>query len=564
MKPRAPLAALALLAALCPLTIAQDATPARPALSAPNLDSISLRDVRQDVYFMASDEMGGRDTLSAHARATAAYIKSRMQQAGLKPAGEKGGWYQEVGLRYNKWDGTPGLSLTTSAGTTALEYGKDFVGANGPGGAAEFKDVPVVFAGYAINESTRGYNDIEGLDLKGKLALVLRYEPTPWRRGGGRNPFSRASFLQTKEQLCKSAGAVGILLVTGPESVGGSDNRRDLPSPDGSEKSPPLELDLAAAKNAPASFPFMHITVDAADRMLGGEGTLKKLQAEFDQGNFAGRPAMEGVKATLAMKATAISSTCPNVLGRIDGQVDEWIVFGAHHDHLGQGYFGSRSPNKAGEIHNGADDNASGVAAILEIAEAFATSGRKPRRGMLFITFTGEEKGLLGSQWWVRHPTIPHNKVVAMINIDMLGRLTNNEIGMQGTGVSKFLLKHCQEAAPLFPELKVTMTTRSPIPASDHWPFYSEAGIPVLFPMGAIPPEMHTNLDDPETIKYDGIVLGARYMAEIAWRISEDPGYADCVSPVKTAIGPDGKPRDPSVPLPKDPKKEQEEGFSRD
>lgn len=559
MKPFGAMTALALLGCVTGLAVAQDTGP---AAMAPNLESITIKDIKQDVYFMASDEMGGRDTLSVESRLTAAYVKSRMQQAGLKPAGEKGTWYQEVGLRYEKWESAPTLSVTTGGGEKKLEYGKDFVGANGPGGAADIKAAPVAFAGYAINEQTRNYNDIDGLDLKGKLALVLRYEPTSWRQGGRRNPFSRASFLQSKEQLCKAAGAVGILLVTGPESLGGSDNRRDLPDPAGAEKSPPLELDLPAAAGAPEqSFPFLHVTISAADAMLGGEGSLKKLQQEFDQANFANRPAMSDVKADLTMKATAVSRTCPNVLGKIEGELDEWILFGAHHDHLGQGYFGSRSPNKAGEVHNGADDNASGVSAILEVAEAFASSGRKPRRSMLFITFTGEEKGLLGSEWYVRHPLIPHNKVVAMINIDMLGRLTNNEIEMQGTGASKFLTRHCSEAAPLFPELKVKMGTRAPIPASDHWPFFSQAGVPVLFPMGAIPAEMHTNLDDPETIKYDGIQLGAKYMAEIAWRISEDKGYADCVSPVKGAIGPDGNPRDPAAPKPKDPNKEQEEGF---
>ncbi|MBE7490294.1 MAG: M20/M25/M40 family metallo-hydrolase [Planctomycetes bacterium] len=560
MKPLGALLALAGLGLAWQLAVAQDAPATR--FLAPNLDSICEKDARQDVFFMASDEMNGRDTLSPETRMTAHYVKTRMQQAGLKPAGEKGTWYQEVALRYNKWDTPPALSLTTVAGERKLEYGRDFVGAGGPGGVAELKDVPLAFAGYAVNEPTRNYNDLDGLDLKGKLALVLRYEPTPWRQGGRRNPFSRASFLQTKEQQCKAAGAVGILLVTGPESLGATDNRRDLPDPGAGEKSPPLELDLKAAGAQPASFPFLHITIAAADALLGGEGRLQKLQQEFDQGNFANRPDLAGAKASLSMKATAVVRTCPNVLGKIEGERDEWIVFGAHHDHLGQGYFGSRSPNKMGEIHNGADDNASGVAAILEIAEAFATCGRKPRRSMLFITFTGEEKGLLGSQWYVKHPTVPHDRVVAMINIDMLGRLNNNEIAMQGTGASKFLLRHCQEAAPLFPELRVTMTTRAPIPASDHWPFFSEAGIPVLFPMGAIPPEMHTNLDDPETIKYGGIVLGARYMAEIAWRISEDPGYADYIGPVKTAVGPDGKPRDPSQPPPKKPSEAREEDFS--
>jgi len=559
MKPMRTLAAISALAAVSVLSLAQE----KPVFMAPNLDTITLADIKKDVYFLASDEMGGRETLSEHAKVSAGYVRARMQAAGLKPAGENGTWYQEVGLRYNTWDGTPALSFKTASGETKLEYGKDFVSTGGPGESVELASTPLAFAGYAVKDDAHSYDDLSGLDLKGKIAVVLRYEPTPWRVGGRRNPFSRSAFLQTKQQLCQQAGAVGILLVTGPEGMGASDNRRDLQNPGAEDKSPPLELDEKAAGEAEPAFPFLHLSIGAADKLLGSEGALKKLQQEFDQGDFKNRPDMKGATASLSLKSTAVRRTDSNVAGKLEGETDEWIIFGAHHDHLGLGYFGSRDADKGmGQVHNGADDNASGVATVLEIAEAMAASGKKPRRSMLFMTFTGEEKGLLGSAWYVQHPLVPNNKVVAMINIDMLGRLKDNEIEMQGTASSKFLRKHCEAAAPLFPELKIKMSTRAPIPASDHWPFFSEAGIPVIFPMGAIPAEMHTALDDPETIQYEGILYGARYLAEIGWRISQDKDYADYTGPVKNSIGPNGLPRDPTAPKPKDPNEEKEEGFS--
>lgn len=550
------LAALAFAPAL--LTVAGASDSAAPL--APNMDSISLADLKGDVYFMASDEMRGRETCHPEALITAAYVRARMERAGVKPAGENGTWYQTVKLAHREWVEKPSLSYSTGGNKVTLAYEQDFVSTEGASVNAALKDAEVVFAGYAVSDTQRAYNDIEGIDLRGKVALILRYEPTPWRVGGRRNPFSRSANLNTKEALLREAGAAAILMVTGPESLGGSDNRRDLPSPKATEMSPPLYI--AGSSRQSTSLPFFHISLEAADALLGGDGKLVETQKAFDQGDFKSRPDLSRLRVSIDARSREVVRECRNVAGKIEGELDEWIIFGAHHDHLGNGYFGSRSPDKMGEIHNGADDNASGVATVLEIAEALAQSGVKPRRGFLFVTFTGEEKGLLGARWYCDNPLIPHEKAIAMINIDMIGRITNKRLQLQGTASSKLLDKVCREAAPLFPDLEFTFSERPPMPASDHWPFYSVAGLPVIFPFGGTNAEMHTTLDDPETINYRDMVPAVKCLYEIAWRLSLEPEAPDYNGPVKGAKGPGGKLRNPAETPAPDPKGAREEEFS--
>ena len=560
MKLIRPLVAATVMLLATSVITANDST----VFSAPNIDSITLSDLKGDVHFLASDEMKGRETLRAEADITAQYVRNRFERAGVKPAGENGTWFQDVKLKYREWLARPSVSFTCDGATTKLKYEEEFVSTGGAETSTKLEDTGIAFVGYAVNDQERGYNDIEGADVKGKVALMLRYEPSGWRQGGRRNPFSRNSYLQVKEAQCRAAGAVAILMVTGPESLGGSDNERKLPSPEAAEKSPRLALDMPSRGGAGGdeSLPFFHISIAACDKLLGGEGETERVQKAFDELDMTARPDLSHVKLNVTAESQEVRDTCRNVAGMIEGELDEWIIFGAHHDHLGYGYFGSRSRDRMGEIHNGADDNASGVATVCEIAEALAESGVKPRRSFLFLTFTGEEKGLLGSRWYVRNPLIPHEKVYAMINIDMIGRIENKTIALQGTQCSKLVDGHCREVAKLFPELRVQFSDRPPPAASDHWPFFSEAGIPVFFPFGGVNRFMHTADDDPDTINYEDMLPVVKMLYEISWRLSEEEEYADYTGPVEGHKGPNGKPRTPGAKPKVDPNEEHEEEFS--
>lgn len=502
---------------------------------APNLGTITIKDIKSDVFFLASDAMKGRETLRAEADITAAYVKSRFQRAGVKPAGENGSYYQTVKLQYQEWSETPSLTVThDGAETQEILYESGFVSTRGPAGSIDLKNAGIEFAGYAISDKNTGYDDLAGVDLSGKIAVILRYQPTNWRKKGRRNPFSRNSHIRTKAALLKKAGAVAILMVTGPESVAAKDSHRKLPSPKAAEESPPLSL-VGSKKPDSGNLPFFQITLEAADTLLGGAGETSRIQLAFDKNNLDARPDLSKSTISLSAKSLTRIDDCQNVAAMIEGKTDEWVIFGAHHDHLGFGYFGARDVAKGGmgQVHNGADDNASGVSTVLEIAEAFAESGVKPNRNFLFLTFTGEEKGLLGSSWYVDHPLVPHEKVAAMINIDMIGRLENHQVSLTGTGCSTVLHKICKDVAPMFPELDVKVSGKAPMAVSDHWPFFKNAGIPVFFPFGGINDLMHTALDDAETINYTDLHLTIKLLAEIGWRVSESPDKPDYVGPFK-------------------------------
>ncbi|MEE9311316.1 MAG: M28 family peptidase [Planctomycetota bacterium] len=416
---------------------------AEPAnqLQAPNLESITLSDIKADVYFLASDAMRGRETRMPEAAIAAEYVKSRFKRAGLKPAGENGGYLQTVKFQYRDWVNNPTLTVSHDGQAPQnILYESGFVGSRGPTGSLDFQAAALVFAGYAISDKKLGYDDLKSADLKGKIAVILRYEPTPWRKNGQRNPFSRNSHLRTKTNLLRKAGVAAILMVTGPDSVANRDGNIKLPSPEAAEKSPPLALVTPDTKTR-TSTPFFHISLQASHKLLGGEGETLRLQREFNKNNFAARPDFTNTKINLTAKSELKFDDCHNVAAKIEGQTDEWVIFGVHHDHLGFGYFGARDAGNGGmgKIHNGADDNASGVSTVLEIAEAYAESGIKPKRIFLFLTFTGEEKGLLGSSWYVKQPLVPHDKVAAMINIDMIGRLKDHKVALTGTACSKIL-----------------------------------------------------------------------------------------------------------------------------
>ncbi|MBP9892285.1 MAG: M28 family peptidase, partial [Planctomycetes bacterium] len=500
-----------------------------------------------------------------------AYIANRFRKAGLKPAGEDGGWYQNVKFAYTEFTEKPTIKVFEPAGARpALElvYGQDFSALEGA--ASSVPSAPLAFAGYAITDKAKNWDDFANVDLKGKVALVFRFEPTSMSNTRG---WSRNAFVETKKSLLKKAGAVAAIMVTGPGSTNGTDNWVVSKGPGPEELSPPLTL-ADSETTGKVDLPFFMASLKAIDRLLGGEGKTKQLQDALDDGertlDFKGRT------VSVEAKAQRVVKTSRNVLGKIEGQSDEWVVLGGHYDHIGLGYFGATDARTGmGQVHNGADDNASGTSAIMEIAEAFAKHG-KPRRNFLFIAFTGEEKGLLGSEWYARYPLVPHEQTLAMINIDMIGRVKYQRLEMHGMASSAALSRHVRAVEPLFPALKLKLIEQPVGPVSDMWAFY-KAGVPVLFPFSGYNAEMHSAKDDPETINYEGLRDAAQLVAEIAWRVSESDEIPDYKGINKEAKGPDGRYRVPrkDEPAPETPRKpepkkeapgkdeEQEEEFSR-
>jgi hypothetical protein len=363
----------------------------------------------------------------------------------------------------------------------------------------------VVFAGYGIKAADLSYDDYAGLDVKGKVVLVLRFSVD------GDDPASRfAPYmpLRRKAAEAREQGAAALLVATGP--VGGSETV-------------PVKISFDASF-ADSGLPVFGISTALAESLFAGHGfTLAELQQRVNERKEpASRPL--GVAAHLKADLVQERTRADNVLALLPGadpeRRDEVVVVGAHYDHLGLGGEGSGSLHLEGRaIHNGADDNASGVAALLEIARRLKQA--PPARTVLFAAFSGEEEGLLGSNHLVRNLPIPKEKLVAMINLDMVGRPKPGPavtIGGYGTATE---WPEVIEGLNANHHLKLT-PNKGGFGASDHSSFYA-ADVPVLFFFTGAHEDYHRPSDDAGTLEYPRMAQVVRFAADVARRVADLP-----------------------------------------
>jgi Zn-dependent M28 family amino/carboxypeptidase len=267
---------------------------------------------------------------------------------------------------------------------------------------------------------------------------------------------------------------------------------------------------------------------------------LHKIQAEVDESLSPQSFELKGIEASLDVQVERAQVRTRNVVGFLEGSDpklrEEVLIIGGHFDHVGYGHYGSRQGHR-GKIHNGADDNASGTSAILELAEAFSRLETAPRRSILFLLFSGEERGLLGSKYYVDHPLIPLKKTVAMINLDMVGRGKGDAFTVFGTGTSpsfESLLKGIN--ARTEHDIKYRPEGTGP---SDHSSFYHK-GVPVLFFHTGLHPDYHTPADDWNKINAHGCEVVTRFIYLTAYYLAvvsdERPGFSKSESPRKKRV----------------------------
>lgn len=400
--------------------------------------------------------------------------------------------------------------LVIGSETSSLVEGRDFtvMGVSGDGAAAG----PVAFVGYSIESGPEGYSSYpEDADLSGHIALMFRFEPigedgsSRWRESGG---WTAAAALNSKIQAAASRGATGVILVNPP----GADDPRIN------------ELSRTDEFRARTRFdvPVVMMTPEAADRLAQASGTsIAELRERADEGG--GVEVLSGGSAVLAAAVGRDRIETWNVAGLLPGSGDlaeELVVIGGHYDHVGYGMFGSRAGARGrGELHPGADDNASGTAGVLLLAEmfskAYAEMGDEPRRSILFMGYGAEEMGLLGARHYVQHPVRPIEQHYAMINMDMIGYLRDGNMDLFGTGTAdeftEILDRHIGSSG-----LTVRRVPGGQGP-SDHSVFYG-AGIPVLF--------FHTGLHSvyhmPEDISDFVNRAGAVRVCRLAYGIASE------------------------------------------
>jgi aminopeptidase YwaD len=449
-------------------------------------DTVLAR-VTSYIRTLASDEMSGRRPPSKGNSMAAAFIGrafERFELQSLKRSRRSPDRYYESfsflhGVEAGKGNkvtitraGHPEIILAPGADFTPLAFSS-----NGTVSG------PLVFAGYGIRDSATGYDDYAAIDARGAILLVMRYSPE------GESPhgqFSEVSSWAAKIRTAAAHGAKGIIFINQP----------------GETTELPAMSFIRGFTNAglPALFASdgsLAMLRDAAGR------TLADLRRIIDSTGKPASFAFPGVKVSMTADVRRLEASVPNVVGLLPGidpkLKEEVIVIGAHFDHLGTGGEGSLAGGHEPAIHYGADDNASGTAGLLALAEEFARR-RDNRRTIMFAAFNAEEEGLLGSQAFVRSVELPKGlRMVAMINLDMIGRLDSGRLQVQGTGTSPGFERMLDSLNPGF-TLKYSKEGVGP---SDHSTFYTK-GIPVLAFFTGVHKDYHRPTDTWEKVNYDG------------------------------------------------------------
>jgi Tol biopolymer transport system component/Zn-dependent M28 family amino/carboxypeptidase len=497
--------------------------------------AIDPGDLRRHVEILASEEMEGRLTGTPGERRATAYVASAFQALGLAPAGADGGYFQSFDFTSAVSLG-PDNSLSVEGITEAPAVGRDWrplgLSATGRAGPAE-----VVFAGYGIvappGDESDAYDSYGDLDVADKWVLILRDLPEDIAQERRQQLFHYAE-LGYKASVARSHGALGIIVASGPNAQV-------------REQLVPLSFEAAAAG---ATLAGISVSDDIGQAMLASAGkSLKEIQDALDKGEAIAGFSLPGVRVSATVDLVQKTSHGRNVLARLmagDRPADSAVVVGAHVDHLGRGVEGKSlaRPEEQGMVHYGADDNASGVAALLEIAEYLAdlkARGKLPlKRDILFAAWSGEELGILGSTHFTRsfggeadRKTL-HPEIAAYLNMDMVGRLDKN-LSLQGVGSSSAWPGEIEKRN--VPVGLSIVTSDSAFMATDATAFYL-MGVPVLNAFTGAHGDYSTPRDTPDKLNYPGMQKVARLIALIARSLATADEAPDYVRQEPTADSP--------------------------
>ena len=438
-------------------------------------DGIDAADFAEHVRQLASDDFGGRGPGTPGEEKSVEYIKSQFARIGLQP-GNGGEWFQTVPMVETTADESATLNLTVAGAPQVLKFGNDMVVGTRTGQAqVSVKDSPLVFVGYGVDAPEQKWNDYAGIDVKGKTVVMLVNDPgfhadDAALFDGKRMTYYGRWTYKFEEAARKGAAAALIIHDAAGASYGWDVVRNSWSGP---------QYDLPAKDDPAPRVPAQGwITGDAAAALFKAAGQdLAKLRAAANKRGF--KPVPLDATLSLDLKSSSVEKTSRNVIGLLPGSEtpDEALVYMAHWDHLGT-HEGEAGDN----IYNGAVDNATGVAAILELAEAFRKAKTPPKRSILFLAVTLEESGLLGSKYYVAHPVVPLDKTVAVVNLDALAPVGKaRDITVVGKGSSqledllKTVLDRQQRKA-----VGEDNTAAGYYFRSDHFNF-AKAGVPALY-----------------------------------------------------------------------------------
>ncbi len=543
--------------------------------TAPRNDSICQRDLKADLFFLAGDRFRGRLTATPENDLASEFIASRFERLGLKRVGDVGSYFH----RFNLVTASLGPSNSLSVGgqnypqKLSFHCGSDFIPLNfSPTVSLSGR---FVFAGFGVSAPERGHDDYQDLNVAGQIVLVFDHEPgenDPKSRFDG-VVMSEAATQLRKALVAEKKGAAGILFVADVHNHPGLEDFEATARAAWPEKPPRIPRyllqDWAERIHIPAAQisialaqTLLNTTKDAFEKLarssekppyvevVNGAGfgnpfanQLSPPYVEVVNGAGFGNPFANQLSLSTDVRRHIVPDR--NVLAALEGSdptlKDEWVVISCHHDHNGA---------DDNQVFNGADDNGSGVVGLLEIAEAYALAaqeGHRPKRSILFISFNSEERGLLGSWAFVERPPVPLDRIVAVLNMDMVGRdeevpegggprfrglpvqsaeSNHNAFNLLGHSRSAALAQLIDQAnAPFGLTIKKVLDNNSSqlLRRSDQWPFL-QSGVPAVFFHTGLHPDYHTPGDRPERINYPKMERIVRLVHQASWDLAQQPG----------------------------------------
>ena len=471
---------------------------------------ITAQEIQHHIEFLASDDLKGRLSGSKEVYIAAVYIKDEFESYHLKPL-FKDSYFQEYNFISDvKLTDNNTLIFNINNKKEKLELYKDFIPTTFSGKNSVKADL--VFAGYGISAPKLDYDDYANIDVRGKVVIVMRNTP---EYDKPRSEFDKFASMRFKANLAKEKGALGIIFVNGYLPKDSADNLVKF------------KYDRAAGEK---NFPIVQIKRYFVDQLFKAQNLdFAAYQEKMKESKKPASFEIKNAGVDIATEVEELKSVDRNVAGYLEGTdpilKNEYIVVGAHYDHLGMGIEGSLYKGTEPKVHHGADDNASGTAGVMELAEKFASVNKDLKRSMIFITFSGEELGLIGSNYFVNNLPIPADKIDAMINLDMIGRLNDKALTVYGTGTSTKWKEILNEENKY--KFKLAFNDEGFGP-SDQSSFYGK-GIPVLFFFTGVHADYHRPSDEARLINSMGEDSVLHYVFDVAEIIDNMKGKPDYI-----------------------------------
>lgn len=485
------------------------------------IDAINPILLKKHVYFLASDSLKGRNTPSPALDSAAAYIAGNFKSSGLKTPYID--YLQQFQLCITDLGDTNKLVIALNSEKKEFNLKKDYTPFEQT--ADKSANSNLVFAGYGITSHDDDYDDYLGIDVKGKIVLIFRNEPMKSDTMTSFHSSENGSYskLTQKIENAIAHGAAGLLVVNEPlrhnvlRATG-------FPWPSLSKIIPASALPLTLCEADENKIPVVQIGEGVVNYLFGSVDSLKNIQARIDNSLKPFSFPLEGCNVYLKTAIKKTYKNTQNVVAYIEGRdsllKNEIVIIGAHYDHVGC----QDLLNKDGDsIFNGADDNASGTAGMMSVATAFSKMPAKPKRSVAFVAFAAEEKGLFGSSYFVDHPVFTGKKIVAMINLDMIGRNDDKTVYIVGAKQSPDIYNIVTQENRLT-HFKLKKDESVMIGGSDHYNFYKN-GIPFIFLFSGLHEQYHQPGDQAELINFEKASKVARLAFLTAWRISNDNSY---------------------------------------